>query len=92
MRYEWDEIKRRINVQQHGIDFVDLPNLFAGEIVILEDDRYEYGETRFIAFGLLLGQVIAVVYTERGDDVIRLISARKASKYEAKQYYQQITN
>lgn len=92
MHYEWDEIKRRINVQQHGIDFADLPNLFAGEIVILEDDRYEYGETRFIAFGLLLGQVIAVVYTERGDDVIRLISARKASKYEAKQYYQQITN
>ena len=92
MRYEWDETKRLINLQQHGIDFADLLSLFAGEMVVLEDDRYEYGETRFIAFGLLLGRVIAVVYTERGEDVIRLISARKASKYEAKQYYQWLTN
>ncbi|MFN8485956.1 MAG: BrnT family toxin [Caldilineaceae bacterium] len=92
MRYEWDEIKRRINLQQHGIDFADVPSLFAGEIVILEDDRYEYNETRFIAFGLLLERVIAVVYTERGEGIIRLISARKASKNEAKQYYRRIAN
>jgi len=92
MRYEWDETKRRINLQQHGIDFADIPNLFIGEIVVLEDDRYDYGEIRFLAFGLLAGRLIAVAYTERGEDVIRLISARKANKHEAKQYYHYIAN
>jgi uncharacterized DUF497 family protein len=92
MRYEWDETKWRINLQQHGIDFADVPSLFAGEIVVLEDDRHEYGERRFLAFGLLSGRLIAVAYTERGEDVIRLISARKASKHEAKQYYDQVAN
>jgi uncharacterized DUF497 family protein len=92
MQYEWDEKKRQINLQQHGIDFADLSPLFAGELVILEDDRYEYGERRFIAFGQLSGRLIAVAFTERGEDVIRLISARKASKHETKQYYQHAAN
>lgn len=92
MRYEWDETKRRINLQQHGIDFADMPNLFIGEIVVLEDDRYDYGEIRFLAFGLLAGRLIAVAYTERGEDVVRLISARKANKHETNQYYDQIAN
>jgi hypothetical protein len=92
MQYEWDETKRRINLQQHGIDFADLPPLFAGELVILEDDRYEYGERRYLAFGLLAGRLLAVAYTERGEDVIRLISARKASKHETKQFYHQVAN
>lgn len=41
MRYEWDEAKRRINLQRHGIDFADIPELFVGEIVVLEDDRHD---------------------------------------------------
>ncbi len=69
MRYEWDETKRRNNLRQHGIDFADVPQLFEGEVVVLEDARYEYGETRFIAFGLLFGRLVAVAYTERGVDV-----------------------
>jgi uncharacterized protein len=92
MQYEWDETKRRINLRQHGIDFTDVPQLFEGAVVILADERYEYGETRLIAFGLLFGRLVVVAYTERGADVIRLISARKASKYEAKQYDEQIGN
>jgi uncharacterized DUF497 family protein len=92
MQYEWDEAKRRINLRQHGIDFDDVPPLFAGTMVIVADERYEYGESRFIAFGLLAGRLVAVAYTERGEDVIRLISARKASKYEANQYHEQIGN
>lgn len=92
LRYEWDETKRRINLQQHGIDFADIPNLFIDEIVVLEDDGYDYGESRFLAFGLLAGCLIAVAYTERSEDVIQLISARKANKHETDQYYDQITN
>lgn len=92
MRYEWDETKRQTNLRQHGIDFADIPQVLEGDLFVLEDDRYEYGETRFIAFGLLSGRVVVVAYTERGEDVIRLISARKASKHETRQYYHQITD
>jgi len=92
MQYEWDETKREANLRRHGIDFTDIPSVLEGDLIVLEDDRYEYGETRFIAFGLLSGRLVAIAYTERGEDVIRLISARKASKYETRQYYHQIAN
>lgn len=43
-------------LRKHGIDFVDLPALFAGEILTIEDTRYSYSEQRFITFGLLQGR------------------------------------
>lgn len=92
MRYEWDEAKRQINLRQHGIDFADIPQVLEGDLILLEDDRYDYGETRYIVFGLLFERVVVVAYTERGEDMIRLISARKASKHETRQFFDQITN
>jgi len=53
MRFEWDEAKRRSNLHRHGIDFADAESVFAGETVTFLDDRFEYGETRFLTFGLL---------------------------------------
>ena len=91
MNYEWDEAKRLTNLRKHGIDFVDVPAVFNGDIVVIEDNRYDYGEQRFITFGLLQWQVIAVVNTER-EDCIRIISARKATKYEQRIYFQQLSN
>jgi hypothetical protein len=91
MEFEWDENKRLTNIRQHGIDFVDVPEIFDRETVTIEDDRFEYGEERFITFGLLQGWVVAVVHTER-DDRIRIISARKATKYEQRAYFEQIAN
>jgi uncharacterized protein len=91
MEYEWDEAKRFANLRKHGIDFIDVPTVFEGNIVTLEDDRYDYGEQRFITFGLLQGQVIAVVHTER-EDCIRIISVRKATKYEQRTYFEQLSN
>jgi len=67
MEYEWDEAKRLANLRKHGIDFTDVPAVFDGDIVTVEDDRYGYGEQRFVTFGLLQGRVIAVVHTERED-------------------------
>lgn len=66
--------------------------MFDGDYILFEDDRFEYGEVRLIAFGLLIGRVIVVAYTERSTEVIRLISARKASKHETKQYFTQVRN
>jgi uncharacterized DUF497 family protein len=91
MRYEWDEQKRLANVKKHGIDFIDLPEVFDGNIVIIPDERFDYGETRFILIGILKSQVIVVAYTERGEN-IRIISARKATKNEQIFYFQQISN
>ena len=56
MNYEWDEEKRQRNIQRRGIDFVDIPAVFDGEIVVMEDDRYDYGEVRWVAFGILQGR------------------------------------
>lgn len=89
MEFEWDESKRISNLRKHGIDFSDVPAVFGGSIVTVEDDRFDYGEERFVTFGLLQGQVIAVVHTE-SEDSIRIISARKATKYEQKNYFEQI--
>ncbi|MGC9396041.1 MAG: BrnT family toxin [Anaerolineae bacterium] len=89
MRFEWDEQKRGNNIRKHSIDFRDAIAIFAGDTVTMEDTRFDYGEQRFVSLGLLKGRVIVVVHTE-DKDVIRLISARKATKYEQKIYYKRI--
>ena len=55
------------------------------------DDRFDYGETRFVTLGLFHGTVIVVVHTET-DELIRVISAREATKYEEESYYREIAN
>lgn len=89
MQFEWDESKRISNLRKHGIDFLDIPPIFDGFILTVEDARFDYGEERFVTFGLLQGRVVAVVHTE-SEDYIRIISARKATKYEQQTYFEQI--
>lgn len=55
MEHEWDEAKRLSNLRKHGIDFNDVPFVFSGDTVTVEDNRYGYGEQRFVMFGLLQG-------------------------------------
>jgi uncharacterized protein len=88
MEFEWDDSKRTSNLRKHGIDFSDVSAVFSGLIVTVKDDRFDYGEEQFVTFGLLQGQVV-VVHTE-SEDFIRIISARKATKYEQKNYFEQI--
>ena len=89
MRFEWDEAKRRLNIKRHGIDFVDVEIVFAGETITFLDDRFSYGETCFLTFGLLWEKVVAIVHTET-DAVIRVISVRRASKNEENTYFKEI--
>jgi uncharacterized DUF497 family protein len=91
MQYEWDEQKRPNNARKHGIDFQDATAIFASDTVLMEDDRLDYGERRFVSLGLLQGRVIVVVHAEQGN-VTRIISARKATKYEQNIYFQGIAN
>ena len=89
MRFEWDENKRLANIRKHGFDFADVSSIFDSDTVTVEDDRYNYGEQRFMTLALLQGRIIAVVHTEN-DDLVRIISVRKASKYEQQIYFEQI--
>ena len=89
MRFEWDERKRRSNLEKHGVDFSDLESLFAGETVTVSDERFDYGEHRFITLGLLKGIVLTVAHTET-DEVVRILSARKATRYEEETYFKEI--
>ena len=91
MRFEWEEKKRLSNIKKHGIDFVDIPAMFDGDIVTVIDDRFDYGETRYQTLGLLKSRVIMVVHAE-SETVIRIISARKANKYEEKIYFSEISD
>ena len=89
MNFEWDDKKRKSNIEKHGIDFIDAPMIFAGYTLTIEDDRYDYGEERFVTFGILDGRVVSVVHTE-AKDLIRIISMRKATRNEEKEYFSQI--
>jgi len=91
MHFEWDEQKNQINIRKHGLDFADAPTVFAGATFTFEDDRFDYGEDRFITLGMLAGEVVVITHTERSDNV-RIISMRKATKYEQKLYFQGFTN
>ena len=88
MTFEWDENKNRSNIAKHGFDFADAPRVFAGPLRITSDNRFDYGEERFIGLGLLDARVVVVVFTEPEEETIRVISLRKAVTYEQKQYEQ----
>ena len=89
MEFEWDEIKRRTNIRDHGIDFLDAALIFEADTLDWIDDREDYGEERIIALGLSGLTVLRVTYTLRGDTV-RIISAQKASKHDQKRFYKEI--
>ena len=91
MRYEWDEGKRKSNIRKHGFDFVDAAEMFQGDTVTVPDDREDYGERRFVSIGLGKAVVVVVSHTEL-DDVIRILSMRKATKNEENCYFEQVGN
>jgi uncharacterized DUF497 family protein len=84
--FEWDEEKNRINEQRHGISFEDAKFVFNDpHKVILPDLFHGEDEERWLAIGIV-NQVLFVAYTERGKNIIRLISARLATKAEKELY------
>jgi hypothetical protein len=87
--FEWDPEKAAENLRTHGIAFEDAIHIFDDRTIEIADTREDYGEDRIVAFGVVQGIEVAVVYTER-KDVIRLISARRATRNERKAYWQVI--
>lgn len=89
MSFEWDEAKRRSNIENHGIDFVLAAKIFQNPILEETDDSHDEDETRMIAIGQWEGNCIVVVYTWRGENR-RINSAWKATKNDSEAYYQGI--
>jgi len=86
MHYEWDETKRRTNLRKHGVNFADAVGVLEDPACLTLDDD-SAGEQRHVTLGCdFIGRVLYVVWTLRDPDTIRLISARKASPGEARQY------
>ncbi len=77
----WDEAKRLRNLRLHGLDFIDAEEIWDEFTVTREDIRENYGERRWVTFGLLRGEVVVLVHTERGEHD-RYISLRRADRHE----------
>ena len=87
MEFEWDERKNRRNFDKHGVSFEEAALVFAGPHFSRIDTREAYGEIREITIGMIAETVVAVVVHTDREDVIRIISARKANKRERKAYH-----
>jgi len=89
VRFTWREAKRRTNLEDHGFDFADAEEVFAGPTFTFEDDRFRYEEQRFVTLGLLRGVCVSLVHTETPDR-IHIISFRKATRNEQIIFFQNI--
>jgi len=85
VKYAFDPAKDAINWAKHGISLALAEVLFAGAHVSIADDRFDYGETRRVAFGFLETRMFACVYVDR-DGERRIISLRKANQREVNRY------
>ena len=90
MRYTWNPEKNRSNVKSHKIAFEDAKRIFDGPTVERVDDRFEYGELRVYAIGLVNGLEVTVIYTDRDDDERHIISAWRAEPHERRTYWKNI--
>jgi uncharacterized DUF497 family protein len=85
METEWDGAKRIANLAKHGLDFADVQRLDWDNATYLPDTRFAYPEPRFWAFAKRDGRLYMVAFCVRGTKV-RIISFRKASRREERQY------
>lgn len=91
MKFEWDEEKNRMNLQKHGVSFEEAKEVFDDPLQLSRlDHRFSYFEERWITVGVTKNEMLLVVanmfFSAEGEEIIRIITARKATKYERSQY------
>jgi uncharacterized DUF497 family protein len=91
-RFQWDEVKNLANIKSMVWTLSMWRRCFAVYSSWNPDGREEYGESRWIGVGAIRGRVAYVVFTRRGPETIRIISLRKASRSERKEYEKAIQN
>jgi uncharacterized protein len=82
----FDPAKRERNLAKHGLDLVDAGEVLGGFCLDIVDDRKDYGEDRWFSVGMLRGEAVVCVWTER-DGEARVMSLRKADKDEQEDYF-----
>lgn len=90
MRFEWDDAKAAANLRKHGVSFEEAAEVFYDPYAL--DDRdaeHSYDEERVFVIGYSAVRMLYVVFVERRDDVIRIISARLPTPAERKAYEEQ---
>lgn len=92
-RFEWDPVKADLNLRKHRVSFEIATRVFSDPSALVEQDRYENGEYRWQALGLVDGYLLLLVAhtvrdDEDGSEVIRIISARRAEPKERNRYEQ----
>ena len=94
MIFEWDEHKNILNQERHDVSFEEAQAVFDPRINALEiyDQLHSVSEERFITIGPIRRGLVLVVWTERDEDVVRIISARWATKNEAERYRVEMEN
>jgi len=88
VRVEWDVDKNRENLEKHGISFEEASDLLLGVADSMEvfDAAHSEEEDRYIAIGPIVRGLIVVVFTERDEETVRIISAREATRRERRRY------
>jgi uncharacterized DUF497 family protein len=88
VEFEWDQEKAIVNEKKHGISFSEALTVFSDPLELtISDPDHSLGEYRFLSIGQSnMGNLLVVSYTERYQNQIRIISARKATKHEQKHY------
>jgi len=86
LKFGWNKAKNRANLRKHGFDFADAEEMFRFPLLIRPDTSEDYGEERWLGIGMIQGRIALVVFAERPQNTIRIISLRKADHAERKEY------
>ena len=87
MRFQWDDEKAQANLEKHGVSFGEATEVFYNpNAVQADDDEHSSTEDRFVIIGYSTRQLLFIVFVERLEDVIRIISARKPTPKERDLY------
>lgn len=91
MNFEWDPEKARSNYRKHRVDFETAMQIFDDPDALVEEDKTSTIELRFSIIGRSKLGLLYAIYTERREDVTRIISARRAEKHEQRKYLRSIS-
>ena len=88
LKVVWDDAKNDANKRKHGVSFEQASRIFASGVDSLEifDEQHSEDEDRFLVIGPIHLGLVVVAYTEREDETVRIISARRATRREAEWY------
>lgn len=87
MRFTWDPPKARANIRKHGVAFEEATTVFADPLALIVNDT-AYTDRSLIVGESLIRRILVAVFVEISDDEIRLISARRATRHERRNYEQ----